>query len=571
MTDSVTGNGDGTPSSASDSVTATEGADSITAATGADADTLSSGRNAGPWGTSALGSDSAATADADDTLAGGEGADTLAGASGTDTVPEADTLAGSDPVSDDHNSDPTPSAAKPAKKKSGGGGFLVFVILVGLVAVGLYMTYPHWRGLAEPYAAQIGVELPAVEMAGSTAPTTDSGSAASSTTTAGSQEPASPEPTGAEPASDPAPEPNSIPETESASAASVTALEDRLAALEAEVAELKQAPPPAVPAAAGPDQAAIAQMIDEATKPLKEALNQTSRKLAAVSDEVAIIREVLGQGDGAANGGEDGDGVGPLAAALSEKVQTLTEKVAELESSEPDPVITPSQLQSVADQVTTLTTAFDTKVAEAASARSELADRMDKLDAALSDMNASLATIRSQSEKDGAFLLAANQLALEAARSGAFQAALNAVKAVEPTDSEAVTAAISAIEPLTGGVPSRTALRDRFSTVSARILDAAVVGSGDGVVDRALQNIASLVTVRRTTTDGGDSIDGLVASAESALRAGDLQAAVDTLSGLDGAPAEAAAAWLQAAGDRLALDQAVSTIQSAAIAGLSGS
>jgi hypothetical protein len=96
------------------------------------------------------------------------------------------------------------------------------------------------------------------------------------------------------------------------------------------------------------------------------------------------------------------------------------------------------------------------------------------------------------------------------------------------------------------------------------------VTASDTWTDRVVNRLASLVTVRRVGSPAiaAGGIDGIVAQAEAALEGGDLQAAVTALERLDGAPAVAAADWLQHARARLTADRALSTLQQRALARL---
>ena len=113
-------------------------------------------------------------------------------------------------------------------------------------------------------------------------------------------------------------------------------------------------------------------------------------------------------------------------------------------------------------------------------------------------------------------------------------------------------------------------LRNRFAKTAAAATNAAVVGSGDGVIGQALTRMASLVTIRRTDATGGDGLDAHLVQAETALAAGDLTAAIAAVKRLDGDPAKAASAWLAEAEARAAVDAAVRTVQAKALATVAG-
>jgi hypothetical protein len=505
----------------------TQGEDSQAAETPAGVGDGASDADAGPWGAS----DTAPDSVENDSLAGSEGADSLTGGSADDVV--------SEPLS---STDADREPAQQPAAKSGGGGFLITVIIVALVGVGLYTTYPVWRPHAVPYAEQFGIALPEI-------PGEEVASAASAPAQESAQ---APEQT-AQQAPSPAPAPAPAPAVD---AAEVDALTARLDALAEQVETLTAAQTTAAPVA---DTSGLEAEIET----LAATVTDTRSTLSTFGDELAILRDNLGSADG-------GEGIGPFAAELSKKLQGFEDKITALEAAQTAPGVTPEDLAAVTASVGALSTRLDEAFKAADTAREALSARMDAVDGVLEDLKAAVATTRSRSEQAGAFLIASNQLALAGSRSGAFAAELDAVAAVGGSASEEVGDAVSRLRPLSSGVPSRAVLRDRFAQVASDILDASRVGSGEDMVGAALRNVASLVTVRRTTTSDGDSLDSLVTGAENAVRAGDLQAAVDALSSLEGDTASAAAGWLSDARDRLAVDQAVGVLQSAAIANLAG-
>jgi len=169
----------------------------------------------------------------------------------------------------------------------------------------------------------------------------------------------------------------------------------------------------------------------------------------------------------------------------------------------------------------------------------------------------------------GALLLATGQLREALRGPGPFAAELEAVRAVAGDD-PGIAAALAPLAPLAaGGVPTVEMLRARFD--GAAIVRAGRLPAEPSWLDRALYEVASLVTVRRTGMEvGGASPEALAARAEAWLAAGDLAAALETLSGLEGPAAVAAEPWLAQARPRLAADRALADLQRLAIAGLAG-
>ena len=160
-----------------------------------------------------------------------------------------------------------------------------------------------------------------------------------------------------------------------------------------------------------------------------------------------------------------------------------------------------------------------------------------------------------------ATVLAVGQLREALRGTAPFAAELQAVGAVAAEDPE-ITKAIAALEPYAAsGIPTLATLRRDFDRLAGEIARAARALEGDGWLEWAVNRLMSLVTVRRTT-DSADlnSVDAVVARAETSLKAGDLMAAVEELEGLAGPPGAAAAPWLRGAQARLAAERAMATL-----------
>lgn len=118
------------------------------------------------------------------------------------------------------------------------------------------------------------------------------------------------------------------------------------------------------------------------------------------------------------------------------------------------------------------------------------------------------------------------------------------------------------------GIPTRAMLAEQFDRLNADIIRAAAApDDAPAWVQKTVQRLMGLVTVRRTDGEAvGDSAPAVVARADSALNAGNLQAAVSELSKLQGEAADAAQDWLQAAQARLAAEKVVSDLTAEALA-----
>ncbi len=499
----------------------------------------------------------------EDHVAGGEADDQLADpeegpwARGTDSQPEpdpseppAESASAESPSAEPSTAAAAASGARAARSSGGGRRVVAWLIVLVLVVGGGYATYPMWREAAVPYAEMAGVELPAVpafnlvetlQPAAATAPTEDPAAEDKAADT-GAAEPKTAEQDTAVSAST-ASAPAALEASAPQPAAVPAELAERLADVEAAVDRLSGAAD-SVPPRVSADLSG-----------LEARLSSLESKLATMADEMAIVRQGLGEVEGT-------DGVGALAADLSARLQALTERLEAVKAAPAAPTVDPGRLDDLDGRIGALEA---TEAGDIAEVKAQL----EAVAAAQTQLEDRIAEVRDTREQAGAFLLAVNQLAAVTGASGGFQAELDAVRVTAGTGSE-VAAALEQLAAAAEGVASRADLRSRFPAVAAAAVDASVVGTGDGVVGTALLRIASLVTVRRTETEGGDDIDSLLNRAEAGLDAGDLEGAVAALSALGGDAGAAVAPWLAAAQERLAVDAAVRSLQAQALAAVSG-
>jgi hypothetical protein len=224
----------------------------------------------------------------------------------------------------------------------------------------------------------------------------------------------------------------------------------------------------------------------------------------------------------------------PKLAEIDPKLAALDRKIAE------KPAVDPATVQSL-----------QTDLGRIAMTQTELADRIGKLEQAVQRE----ATI---DRSDQVLLLALGRLRSAVQNSRPYAAELGAAKAFAQNRPEAL-AALQPLEPYADrGIPSRGTLAQRFAQTAAAVARAERAPPGDDWTDQALARIKGLVTVRRVGANAAEgSPDAAVASAEAALREGDLAGAVAALEPLQGAPAAAAKPWLDDARARLAAEAAL--------------
>jgi len=147
--------------------------------------------------------------------------------------------------------------------------------------------------------------------------------------------------------------------------------------------------------------------------------------------------------------------------------------------------------------------------------------------------------------------------ASEAARSsGPFEQSHAALAQLLPGDPN-----VAALEPLSRtGAPTRIELRDRFDRLDNEIIRAARQSqAGAGFWGRIQAALAQWIVVRRA--DGGDTPEGIVARAESALAGDRLDVAIQELNRLPAQPKRAAQDWINDAQRRLEIDQRLAAIR----------
>lgn len=492
--------------------------------------------------------DTASPIDPSDEVGTGDALRSAGGAADAETV-KPDTIAGGAAAdiltagsADERAIPPAPQGDR-AQRRSGGARWPLYLALVILVAAGgAYASYPLWRDRAEPLAQRVGITLPEI------APWQRFMAPAAQPAPAASK----PAPESPPVASAPAAEPPAPPAraADPKLAGEVDRLIDRVNALEQRLAAVESQP------AAAPSSAA------QPAADLEARVGTMAQRLAAVSDEVAIVRETLGS--------SGGEGLGPIANRLSDRLQGLSGRVDALEQAPAAPTVSPERLDALQSRLDTVSGKLDTEVHTSAEDVVQMETRLASLQGRLDQMAKALENTRSGREKAGAFLLAANQLAATAGTSTGFEAELGALRATAPADPE-VSAALETLGRHAGGAPSLAVLRGRFPKIASAAVNASVVGSGEGVIGQALTRMASLVTIRRIDSADGDGLDAHLVQAESALAAGDLTAAVAAVQKLDGGPAKVAAPWLVDAEARVVVDAAVRTLQARALAGVVGS
>ncbi len=167
-----------------------------------------------------------------------------------------------------------------------------------------------------------------------------------------------------------------------------------------------------------------------------------------------------------------------------------------------------------------------------------------------------------------ATVLAVNQLRDALRRSAPFAAELGLVKRLAKNNPD-MLAAIAVLEPLSPkGAPTITMLRTRFLQTAREVVKAAGMAAEKTWMDRVMNRLKGLVTIRRIGEKGDTSPEALMARAEESLEGGNLMGALKSFQKLTGEASIAAKAWVTAAQTRVAAEQALAKLHVQAVAQL---
>ena len=319
----------------------------------------------------------------------------------------------------------------------------------------------------------------------------------------------------------------------------VAALMDRLGVLEEKVQTTDT----------GTDQpVATFEELEQAREKLSAELATVIQRLETVEQSVKGVERMAA----AVGSGGGTDGAEQSLRALAERVDTIEQ------SAESGPV--GERLDTLEQQ----TRAAEESLSHETQLIADVKRRIDGLEAERLGAETGLSSGAS------ALILAIGQLR-DAVRQGhAFTAELNSAIAVAPDDLNA-GAMIAVLQAhAETGVATLTGLRNSFADVAIAVLQADRRMAGDGWLSEAVNRLASLVTIRRVDDSApAGSTDADIGRAEANLAIGDLAAAIDVLEGLSGPGADAAQSWLAQARATAAVQQALTQLNSIAIAQLS--
>jgi uroporphyrinogen-III synthase len=236
------------------------------------------------------------------------------------------------------------------------------------------------------------------------------------------------------------------------------------------------------------------------------------------------------------------------------------------------------QIESLRQQLDAVTARLDTvgELAAASGDSEQLAAALAKIEGRNAELAQEVQALRTeltslaQSERaapasQSAIALAVLQMRDALRGAEPFAPALQAVDAQLSGRGDAAAQDLrAALEPLRGfadtGAPSLDSLQAEFPALARRVIAQSHGGEGEDLLSNVLRRLSSLVSVRPVGPVEGDSVEAIVARAESHLNGGDLRAALETLDALSGPAAEAAAEWRARAEARLKAQDALAKL-----------
>jgi hypothetical protein len=261
----------------------------------------------------------------------------------------------------------------------------------------------------------------------------------------------------------------------------------------------------------------LSNQLDALRQQVSEAGPQDGSGIPAeVADRLDRLEAGLAEA-GTGNGGDSGD---PAAlAALEERLAGLEGRIAGLgdgNTAGADP-----ELAAQMNELRAAQGGLQAAIAELQSSADMLTGKITELEEGQQELSTQLDAPSRQIDLARAIAAAGLKSAID--RGGSFMSELEAFASVAPEDP-----AVAELRDLAArGVPSRAALVAGFSDAASKAIAAADPADPEaGLVDRLMSSAMSVVKVRKVGDVEGDSVEAIVARAETRLLNGDLDAAV---------------------------------------------
>ncbi|HEV7371589.1 mitofilin family membrane protein [Arenibaculum sp.] len=309
-------------------------------------------------------------------------------------------------------------------------------------------------------------------------------------------------------------------------------------------------------------EARIAE-VAETARQATEAARQSGEQAAAAarqSEEQAAAAARQSEEQAAANG-----------EAAAARIAEIEQQLGALASRIPEQPVGTAQLEQQLQELRSTLERNAQTIASLETEANRLASELSGATQRVAGLAQSVEQRQTADAETQALVLAAGQLRAALQESDDFAAELQTLRQLGAEDGEIAEAAAALGPYAEGGIPTRPQLDDRFSRYAPDIVQAGRTADGGEWYDRALNRVTSLVSVRRVGGDvPGDGAAAVVARTEALLDHGNLDAAVEQLSTLQGPAAEAAEPWLAQARARLLAERVSTALTRHAIGRLAG-
>jgi uroporphyrinogen-III synthase len=301
-------------------------------------------------------------------------------------------------------------------------------------------------------------------------------------------------------------------------------------------------------------------------------LGPIEMRLAALEEQIKELAAAPARGEattqGVAPGAIAAPPEGPAPQSVAE-IDALATRMAELESKFTALGDTTTRLDFLSSETATQKAEIETakarleNIAALGERLAALEEQAKALDADIGEVSRANTDAVLKRQRAAALVMTLGQLRAALADAAPFAAQLAAAKDLGGADGDfaaRLEAPIAALQPFAAdGVPTLAQLQAEFP--AARIAQAAAAdaaGTALGVesswLQKTLDRLSELVTVRPVGDVEGDGALAHLARAEARLGDGDLATAVAEIEALEGQAAQAAAAWLARAKARLTVD-----------------
>jgi hypothetical protein len=336
----------------------------------------------------------------------------------------------------------------------------------------------------------------------------------------------------------------------------VAGLSDRIATLETRTGAIK-----------AKDETII--RLEQEREKLSGQLARALVRLETVEKSMAAVREMA---EAAASVEETTE--------AKQSLQRLSDRLASLEKKGIGGGAVTEQLAKLRDDQTQSRkldgrlTKLEKKLADTALAGQTLSG-VEKRLTKIESRTANTANVVGNTQPAGAaIILAVGQLRDAAARGIAYSREIEAVKALAGNDTGLTASLMPLDRHAKTGVATLSILRDEFTELAGKTVTRARAQTASGWFSKIAARVGALVTLRRTDSGGApDSVEALVAKAESRLEAGDLAAAVAAVAAtasLSTDAGEVVAPWLGRAKTRLTIERALAALHIHAVSTLGG-